>query len=168
MKHQQNFFLNFQNDPLKDMAIDEFLNTPIDSRSSSVDADFSKPLHISSYEYQKQAKRKPKSDKELMHQWDKKIDRLSRNVANHYKPKPRNIVPDHPSLAERALIKKSDMAMRARTALERDRDFRYPEENREGPTSSRSAFMPLRKNEIPVGRYMPDALLLKKTKIPFE
>ena len=165
-KKYENFFL-YKPDPMKDLAIDEFLNTPIDSRTSSVDPDFSKPIHITPYQQQKQIKKKPKTEKELMHDWDIKINRLSRNIILPQRVRKRELNSDHPSLAERALIKKPDLTMRARTAQARDKDTPKFPETRETNTA-RSSFMPLRKNEIPVGRHMPEGLLIKRVSNPYE
>ena len=163
MNYEKNYFLSDEVDPLKDMAIDEFLSTPIDSRTSSTNADFSKPS--SNYIPRKKNLKKRENNKDLMKEWDKKLLRLSKNIVLKPRVKSRNVsFQNASSLTGRELFEMTEI-QRPKTSIS------YAKERPEIPPlseTSRSSKMPLRKNEVPIGRRVPDGLIIKHSKNPYE
>ena len=139
-----------QNDHLKDMAIEEFLNTPIDSRSSSTDPNFSKPS--SNFSTNKIKKKKEKTEKEIMDNWGRTISRISKKCIISTKVKNKDST-DHSSIIERSLTKKQ---IQDRPVSEKNSTFMF-----DNP-------VPLRKNEIPIGRRLPNDLIFKRSKRLYE
>ena len=148
-------FFTYKVDPEKDQAIDDFLRTPIDSRSTPVDDGFK--IHKS--DNPNQAKREIKNaeltKKQIMNTWNRAITKMSKRAISPPKPRitSRSAMDGYPSLVERTINQES--------TLQKNPFSEFEEESQQKTVNNN--IMPLRKNDIPIGRHYSNNLVLKRT-----
>lgn len=149
-----NFFM-YKVDPVKDQAIDDFLRTPIDSRSTQVEDNFTLPHTETPLRTKRDIKNTEVTKKQIMSTWNRAITKMSKNAVIPPKPRitSRSALDVHPTLKERTI----------KIELDRQKDPFEEFENQPETKPIDKSVMPLRKNDIPIGRHYSNNLVLKRT-----